>query len=80
MLKIKRFITFVIRKDGLMKIVDTLSVYGPVMVQKTKDGHGYHIGIYCDRNKMSSCLDSMLMLSEVGVWIRHVNIQYKIKN
>lgn len=79
MLKIKKFITFQVRKDGLMRIVDNLSVFGAVMVQGTKDRVIYSIGIYCEPDKATNCLDHMLMLSENGVWIRRVNIKYKLK-
>lgn len=79
MLKIKKFITFSVRKDGMMRIIDTLSVFGPVMVQGTKDRVVYSVGIYCDPDKATNCLDHMWMLAEDGVWVRRINIKYKLK-
>lgn len=79
MLKIKKLITFQVRRDGMMRIIDALSVFGQVIVQGTKDRVVYSIGIYCEPDKATNCMDHMLMLSENGVWIRRINIRYKMK-
>ena len=79
MIKIMKYVTFMIRKDGLMDVVDTLSTFGAVMTQSSKDGKTYFVGLYCDRNAAIRCLDCLLTLRGNGVMIYHLNIRNKIK-
>ena len=75
---LRRFVSFVIRKEDLNRVVDSLSVYGTNRVVSMKDRSVYSVSLYCESSKLQRCLDCLLMLSEKGVWIRNLNIKYRI--
>lgn len=75
----KRYITFTVNRDGMMKVADTLSTYGHLKVKSSTGGKNYLIGMYCDWDKLSACLDNICTLIRNGVGIQHINIQTKIR-
>ena len=78
MFKAKKFVSFVTNKDGVMKIIETLSAYGVIKTHMLKDRKTYMIGVPCNPDDLSKCLDSILMMSGDGVWIRHMNIKWSL--
>ena len=77
MFKINKFISFWVRSEGLMTVIDTLSVFGTVRVRRTKAAKGYIVGLYCEPDMVERCFDNILMMSEDGITIRKLNIRYR---
>lgn len=76
MFKINKFINFWVKCEGLMTVINTLSVYGTVRVRRTKDGKGYGVGLYCTPDAMRRCLNDILGMSQDGITIRDLDIRY----
>ena len=75
---IRRFVKFVFNKEEVTKVIDSLSAYGTIRVNSMKDGRAYSVSMYCKANDLQKCLDSILTLSRDGVWIRKLDVQYKV--
>ena len=77
MFKFNKFISFWVRIEGLMTVIDTLSAYGTVRVRRTKDGKGYIVGLYCAPDSMRRCLNDILRMSQDGITIRDLDIRFR---
>lgn len=75
----RKSVRFIIRKEDVNSIIDTLSIYGAVEAICTKDGKGYYsVSIVCEANRFQRVMDDILMLNSNGVSIRKLNISWKL--
>ena len=75
---LRRFVKFVFNKEEVTRVIDSLSAYGTIRVNSVKDGKTYSVSMYCKTDELQRCLDSILTLSRDGVWIRKLDVQYKV--
>lgn len=74
----RRYIKFVINKGAVIRVVDRLSAYGTIRVESMRDGKTYSLSMYCKAKDTQRCLDGILSLCKEGVWIRRMNLTYRI--
>ena len=74
----KRFVKFVIRKEDVIEVIDTLSIYGENRITSMKDGKWYSVSLYCEGRDFQRLTDDILALTRDGVSIRKLDIRTRI--
>lgn len=74
----RRLVRFVMCKEDVIQVIDTLSSYGRIKIGRMKDGQHYYASLYCESRNSQHCLDSILALSREGVLIRGLDIRYRL--
>lgn len=70
----RKHVRFMICKDDVISVIDTLSVYGTNRIVSMKDGKSYSVSIYCEANHFQRFMEDILILTREGVVFRKLDI------
>lgn len=70
----KNRVKFVICKEDVISVIDTLSIYGDVKNICMKDGRHYLTSLRCNPNNMRKFMDDVFALIRRGVSIHAMDI------
>lgn len=70
----KKRVKFAFRKEDVISVIDTLSIYGTCKVVCTKDGRHYLASLRCEPNNMRKFMDDVFALIRRGVSIHAMDV------